>query len=218
MAKLTGPLLSFGADGQIGKAMVTAKWRGISYARQYTIPANPRTTKQVANRTRFAFFREVWKLAPAAVRAPFTAFATGRKFLDFNAFVGENNRITQGETDLNLMLMSPGARGGLPPQGVLAAAGSGSGEVDVTITPPDQLPDGWTVNSCGAAAVVQQTPEGIFTGNFVADTDDSDPYTITLTGFGSAQSVVAFGWVIYDKPNGDLAYSVSVSDTTLAGA
>jgi len=218
MAKLTGPLLSFGADGQIGKAMVTAKWRGISYARQYVIPANPKTTAQQANRTRFAFFREMWKLAPSLVKEPFDAFATGRKFLGFNAFVGENNRITQGETDLQAMLMSPGARGGLPPAGVVASTGSGTGEIDVTITPPAQLPDGWTVSKAVAVAVVDQTPEGIFSGNFVADEDTTDPYEITLTDFDASQDCVAYGFIVYEKANGDLAYSVSVADTATAGA
>jgi hypothetical protein len=218
MAKLTGPLLSFGADGQIGKAMVTAKWRGISYARQYVKPANPRTTAQQNNRTRFALFREMWKLAPAEVRAPFDAFATGRPFLGFNAFVGENNRLTNGETDLQAMLMSPGARGGLPPAAVTAATGTSTGEIDVTITPPTALPDGWTVSECAAAAVVDQDPIGIFSGPFVADTDNTDPYVITLGGFAASDACVGYGWVVYEKPNGDLAYSASLSATATAAS
>lgn len=218
MAKLNGPLLSFGATGQIGKAMVTGKWRGIDYARQYVVPANPRTTAQQANRTRFALFREMWKLAPSQVRDAFDAFATGRPFLGFNAFVGENNRLTNGETDLLAMLMSPGARGGLPPQGVVAAQGSSTGEIDVTVTAPQQLPDGWTIVSANAAAVLQQDPVGIFSGPFVAGEDTSAPYEITLSGMGAAQSCVAFGWLVYEKPNGQLAYSVSLSDAVTSGA
>lgn len=218
MAKLTGPLLSFGADGQIGKAMVTAKWRGIAYARQYVKPANPRTTAQQNNRTRFALFREMWKLAPQEVRDPFDTFALGRPFLGFNSFVGENNRLTNGETDLQAMLMSPGARGGLPPAGVTAGTGSGSGEIDVTITPPSQLPAGWTVTECAAAAVVDQNPIGIFSGPFVAGTDATDPYVVTLGGLGSGVACVGFGWVVYEKANGDTAYSVSLSDTATSGA
>lgn len=218
MAKLTGPLLSFGADGQIGKAMVTAKWRGIAYARQYVIPANPRTTAQQANRTRFAFFREMWKLAPALVREPFDAFATGRKFLGFNAFVGENNRLGVGQTDLQSMLMSPGARGGLPPAGVVAAPGAGAGQIDVTVTVPSQLPDGWAINRCCAAAVLDQDPTLIFGGPFVAGSDTSSPYVITLSGFAASAACVAFGWIEYTKSNGDTAYSVSVADAVTAGA
>lgn len=218
MAKLTGPLLSFGADGQIGKAMVTANWRGIAYARQYVVPANPRTTAQQNNRTRFALFREMWKLAPQEVRNTFDTFALGRKFLGFNSFVGENNRLTNGEVDLQAMLMSPGARGGLPPAGVIATTGASTGEVDVAVTPPNQLPDGWIVTACHAAAVVDQNPIGIFAGPFVAGSDTSDPYEITLAGFAASAACVAFGWVEYEKANGDTAYSVSISDTATAGA
>lgn len=219
MAKLTGPLLSFGSRGQIGKAMVTSNWRGIDYARQYVIPANPRTTAQQDNRTRFALLREMWKLAPAIVQAPWTAFATGRPFLNFNKFVGENNRLLNGETDFANALMSPGARGGLPPTSVVASAGSGSaGTVVVTIVPPSTLPSGWTVTACHAAAFPEQDPIGLFSGPFVADSEDTGPYAITLSGFSAAQSLACFGWVEYEKPDGLAAYSVSLYDEQTAHA
>jgi hypothetical protein len=218
MAKLTGPLLSFGADGQIGKAMVTSKWRGIAYARQYVVPANPRTTAQQNNRTRFALLREMWKLAPAAVRAPWDAFAKGRPFLPFNKFVGENNRLLVGQTTFATAIMSPGALGGLPPEGVVAVAGGSTGEIDVTVTPPSQLPIDWSIVECGAAAFQQQNPIGLFTGPFVAGTDDTAPYEITLTGLGPAEVCAVFGWVVYERNDGKLAYSVSLYDEATSGA
>lgn len=213
MAKLIGPLMSFGARGQIGKAMVTSKWKGIDYARQYVIPANPRTTAQQANRTRFALLREMWKLSPPDVRLPWTIFALGRNFLNFNAFVGENNRLLNGQMSMETMLMSPGARGGLPPQAVAATNGSNDGELEVTITPPDTLPSGWTIRRAIAAAIRDQDPTGIFSGPFVAGSDATPPYSITLSGFELGDELVAFGFLEYEKPNGELAYSVSLSDT-----
>jgi hypothetical protein len=218
MAKITGPLLSMGARGQIGKAMVTSTWRGVNYARQYVIPANPRTTAQQANRTRFAFLREMYKLAQAPVIAPWTAFAQGRPFLPVNKFVGENNRLLNGETTLDNAIMSPGARGGLPPVSVVAATGAASGEVTVTVNPPAQLPDGWTVDSVGSAAAPQQDPTGIFAGPFVADTEANPATPMVLGGFTPGGNVVAWGWVVYEKPDGKLAYSVSLSDTAVADA
>lgn len=218
MAKITAPLLSMGARGQIGKSMVVAKWRGITYARQHVVPANPRTTAQQANRTRFALLREMYKLAPQAVRAPWEAFATGRPFLAVNKFVGENNRLLNGQTDFALGLMSPGARGGLPPGGVVAVTGGATGEVDVTVTVPTQLPDGWTVTMCAAAAFPEQDPVGIFEGPFVAGTDAATPFEITLAGLPAATSCACFGWVVYEKSNGDLAYSVSLYDEAVSGA
>lgn len=216
MAKLNGAFLSFGARGQIGKTMVASKWRGIPYAKAYSIPANPRTTAQQENRTRFAFLTEAWKLAPAGVRDAWDAFATGRPFTGQNKYVGENNRLLVGQSDLTASLASPGARGGLPPGSVVAATGTTPGEITVTIVPPSQLPDGWTVQSCGAAAVPQQDPVGIFAGPFVAGNDTTNPYVITLGGFTPGGNVQAWGWVIYLKPDGKLAYSVSLADEALA--
>lgn len=218
MAKVNGPLLSFGAEGKIGDTIVFAKWKGIDYARQYVKPANPQTVAQQANRTRFAFLREMYKLAPAQVRLPWQAFAEGRPFTDFNKFVGENNRLLNGETDLQLMIMSPGAKGGLPPVDVTATTGAGSGEIDVDVTKPTQLPDGWTITGIAAGAAPDQDPTGIFTGPFIA-ADQADPdTTLTLTGMDAATACVVCAWITYSKPNGDTAYSVSLLDTATSGA
>lgn len=211
MAKLTGPLLSFGAKGQIGKSMVTAKWRGIAYARQYVTPANPRTTAQQANRTRFALLREMHKLAPAIVRAPWEAFAQGRPFLPVNKFVGENNRLLNGKTDFATAIMSPGAKGGLPPQAVVVANGAIDGDVDVTVTVPQVLPDGWSIKRVCAAAHLEQDPTGIFGGPFVAGEDLAAPYVISLSGFDVGDEVRAYGWVEYEKADGSAAFSVSLN-------
>ena len=50
MAKLKAPLLSLGASGAIGKAMVFFNWKGLDVVREYVIPANPKTTEQTTHR------------------------------------------------------------------------------------------------------------------------------------------------------------------------
>jgi len=50
MAKLKAPLLSFGASGAIAKAIVYFGWKGLNVAREYVIPANPRTAGQTTQR------------------------------------------------------------------------------------------------------------------------------------------------------------------------
>ncbi|GAI68425.1 unnamed protein product [marine sediment metagenome] len=50
MAKLKAPLLSFGASGAIAKAVVYFPWKGLNVAREYVIPANPRTALQTTQR------------------------------------------------------------------------------------------------------------------------------------------------------------------------
>lgn len=50
MAKLKAPLMSLGASGAIGEALVYFPWKGLNVVREYVIPANPRTTGQTTQR------------------------------------------------------------------------------------------------------------------------------------------------------------------------
>jgi len=47
MAKVKGPLLSMDARGKIANSIVFGGWKGIQTVRQYVIPANPETQKQI---------------------------------------------------------------------------------------------------------------------------------------------------------------------------
>jgi len=216
MAKVTGPLLSFGAGGQIGKAMVASKWRGIPYFRQYVIPANPQTAAQSATRNVFATMRLMWKVAGPIARSAFDSFASGRPFLGLNAFIGQNIKTMRGEVDMDLFIGSPGAKGGLAMVAATAAAGAGSGEVDATITEPT-LPAGWAIVAAQAVAFPDQDPANAFVGPLVEGEDVATPFVITLTGLGSAVACQCAMWIKYTKPNGDLAYSVGITDQATSG-
>jgi len=50
VAKLKAPLFSFGASGQLAKALVYFPWKGIPVVRQYVVPANPQSDDQVVQR------------------------------------------------------------------------------------------------------------------------------------------------------------------------
>ncbi|MBA7538141.1 hypothetical protein ES705_30415 [subsurface metagenome] len=50
MAKLKAPLMSLGASGALGKALVFFPWKGIDCVREYVIPSNPDTTLQSTHR------------------------------------------------------------------------------------------------------------------------------------------------------------------------
>lgn len=90
MAKLTGPLLSFGASGQIGGAVVYSSWKGIPTARQFVTPANPNTPDQVAQRTIFSLIVALWRnpLVLAIIRTAWNALATAQTVAmsGFNVF------------------------------------------------------------------------------------------------------------------------------------
>ena len=50
MAKLKAPLLSLGASGALGKAIVFFPWKGLNVAREYVVPSNPKTGPQTTQR------------------------------------------------------------------------------------------------------------------------------------------------------------------------
>jgi len=50
MAKVKAPCFSFGARGQLGKALVYFPWKGIDCVREYVIPSNPNTADQQTQR------------------------------------------------------------------------------------------------------------------------------------------------------------------------
>jgi hypothetical protein len=209
MAKLTGALLSFGSTGQIGKTMVVASWRGVPYARQYVVPANPQTTGQTTTRNTFRTLEEMWKLAPTLLKAPWDLQAKGQKYVGRNAWVGENMKAIRGETDLLLLVGSPGAKGGLPPSSISLTAGSG--EIQVDFTNPDG-PEGWTLDSAIAAAVPDQDPAASFTGTWTAGEDDTTQNQVILTGLSTDLHVVV-AWLKWTKADGSTAYSPSLLDS-----
>lgn len=218
MAKLIGPLMSFGSSGQIGKAMVTGSWRGIAYARQYVVGANPRTTAQQTNRFRFRTLGEMWRFMPATVTAAFNLFASGRRFTGVNSFIGQNNRLLVGQTDLANMIFSAGARGGLPPVALIATTGTATGEIDLELQPPAALPEGWTITAAHFIAMPDQDPTNQFSGLVVADSVLVAPYENTLTGFEAGVDVIAAGFFEYERADGRTAYSISLAQIVTAGA
>lgn len=50
MAKLKAPLMSLGASGALGKAIVFFGWKGLDCVREYVVPANPKSTAQKLQR------------------------------------------------------------------------------------------------------------------------------------------------------------------------
>ncbi len=212
MAKVTTPLLSFGGEGQVGKSLVFARWRGIKYARRHVIPANPRTVAQQTTRTTFATLREMWKLMPDLARAPWDSFAEGRPFLGSNKWVGENLRVVRGQPDFLNLLGSPGSKGGLPPVSVVAAATLNAGELRLTVTPPAP-PAGWVLQAAVGMGFPDQNPALDFVGPLAVAEDVVGPYEVLLTGLPSATLAVASAWLRWQKPNTEIAYSVGVTVT-----
>jgi len=91
MAKVTGPLFSLSASGQIAKTLVFMNWKGLDDVRKYVIPANPNTAAQQAQRAHITAALALWHVTDwiAADLTAWNLLATtlGRVMSGFNAFV-----------------------------------------------------------------------------------------------------------------------------------
>jgi len=91
MAKVTGPLFSLSASGQIAKTLVFMKWKGIDDVRKYVIPANPNTAAQQTQRAFITAALSMWHVTDwvAADLTAWNLYATtlGRVMSGFNSFV-----------------------------------------------------------------------------------------------------------------------------------
>jgi hypothetical protein len=114
------------------------------------------------------------------------------------------------------IIFSPGSRGGLPPIATTAVAGAGAGEIDWTLTEP-AAPSGWTIQSAVAVAVPDADPTGIFAGPFVSEVDLATPFAGTLTGLPTGVDCQVGLWLVWEKPDGKLAYSVGTTLQSAAG-
>jgi len=210
MAKVTGPLLSLGGSGSIAKTQVYSKWKGRPYVRRHVIPSNPDTAEQQLTRNLFTWLNNVWKNSPAGLTDPWDLYATGQVLTGRNAFVGQNIKAMRVETDLELMVFSPGAKGGVAPSAVSAAGGALS--IAVTVTPPS-IPTGWTITAAWAAAIQSQNPQSGVIYTPVVNFDATAPYVVNLTGLAAATLYQVGAWLEWEKPDGSTAYSASVNDT-----
>lgn len=210
MAKLTAPLLSFGARGKVADTLVFANWKGREYARSYSIPANPQSAGQTLTRNTFSFLQAVYKLMPPDAVAPWDAYAVGKVLTGRNAFTKFNNGPLREQTDLANLVLSPGALGGLPPASVVATPGDD--QLSIAVTAPAGTPTGWTISEAVAAVILDQDPQTDADYQVFAGSDATDPYTIVITGLTAALYRV-YGWLVWTRPDGKLAYSPSVATT-----
>lgn len=211
MAKTTAPILSFGAGGALAKTQVYASWKGIPYARRYVIPANPKTTKQMVTRNVFKLLQSLWLVMPQTGKDPFIAFVSGKPLTAPNKFTSSNLKgvnTTVPPTDLSFLVGSPGAKGGLPP--LTAVVTPGAGTLTVAVGAPT-VPPGWTINMAAGICVENQDPQLPWTGTIQAQTDATAPYSLAFTGLTAAQLYQCSVWLVWNRPDGTLAYSTSLT-------
>lgn len=210
MAKVTAPLLSFGASGQIAKTQVYSTWKGRPYVRRHVIPSNPQTVAQTSTRNTFSNASSVWKLMGALAISPWDRFATGQVLTGRNAFMRDFVKELRGDIDLTDMIFSPGAKGGLPSVSVTPTAGVDQITLDfINPTPPT----GWVLEAAIGVAIFDQDPEAMTDFATFADEDLGGLQTV-ITGLTSVGPYRWGGWLRWAKPDLSIAYGPSLTGAT----
>jgi hypothetical protein len=210
MAKITGPLVSLGARGTIGKTATYASWRGRAYVRQRVIPKNPRSTDQVANRTLFSFLQQMWKLSPTLVQDVWTLATNGTPKTNRNSFTQANIlAIGFAAVDDSMLVMTNGAKGGPAPTSITLTPGAN--QIACATTNPTP-PVGWTLVGSIWGIVKQQNPQTDDALAIVAAENDVSPYGHTFTGLDTGDPYIVQVWNKWTKPDGTTAYGVSSGD------
>lgn len=210
MSRITAPLLSFGASGQIAKTQVYSTWKGRPYVRRYAIPSNPRTTDQTLTRDTFKWLNAVWRFMPSTAVSAWTAYGNASRFTNRNGFIKANLSNLRSASALTDFVFSPAAAGGLAVGAAVATAGAN--QISVAITAPS-LPTGWTVASAVAACIRNQDPQTGVLYNVTAVEDVSSPYVCVLTGLTTGQLYQVGAWMTFNKPDGSIAYGQSLALT-----
>jgi hypothetical protein len=210
MAKLTAPLLSFEGSGQIARTQVYSSWKGIPYARRYTIPANPRSTEQTLTRGVFSWLNFVWRTAPGDFTAPWQAAVVGRPLIDRNLFIKQNLPLLRGASTLDGMVMSPGAKGGIASTITITP---GTAQLTFAGATPTPLPSGWTVIALVGAAIADQDPSTDTMFEVFAVKDTTSTYSVVMSGLAATTDYAAAGWWVYQRSPAltDLAYSAATA-------
>ena len=90
MAKLIGPLMSIDARGSVGDALTYAKIGKTNYAKQYTVPRNPKSAAQTAHRLGIGFISSLWKTLTVEQKATWNALADQLQLPPYHAFLKTN--------------------------------------------------------------------------------------------------------------------------------
>jgi len=107
MAKLLAPLMSFGARGKLGNAIVYSVWKGISTARQLVTPKNPKSIAQKAQRALMSSVVSAWRRPEltAAVRTAWNLLASfaSRALSGFNLFASNLVQLAAEDPDASIV-------------------------------------------------------------------------------------------------------------------
>lgn len=209
MARLTGALMSLSASGTIAKTLTYADWKGIQYARTRVVPANPQSPEQTKTRDVFSYLQDLYKFMPSIAREPWIAATVGIPMTPQNMLLSKNVSLLRDETDLGFLVLSPGARGGIPPTNIVVTPGSGT--ITVAVTAPTG-PAGWTLTAAQGVVVPDQDPHDGIAGRPVDQEDLTSAYSLVFSGLTPAALYQIAIWLKWLTPSNQSAYSIALRD------
>ena len=208
MAKLTAPLLALSARGTIADTVTYSAWKGIDYARQRVIPANPQTAPQTETRNVFKLLGNLWLVMQTLARAPWIANSVGKPYTHRNKLLNVILPVLRNQVNMNAFAGSPGALAGMAPATIATAFAAGV--ITVTLGAPTLPPD-WTIQAGVAMAFKDQDPS-ITTAPAVVEAQDLvTPYQVALPAVAPTGVWQCSGWFRYLRPDGRIAYGPSLT-------
>jgi hypothetical protein len=209
MSKTVAPIMSFEASGQLGKSLVYANWKGVRYARRYTVPSNPKTTAQVNVRKAFTFAHELFKYMGADIQDAWNAYAKGQPFTGPNAFSQANIADFIGASNLNSLITAKPVGGGPPTPSLVLTPGSG--QIGVAPGVPT-LPAGWTLTKSILFVIKNLAPTDEANARIgLTFSVSSSPWSHTFTGLTAAQAYQCSAFFQMTRADGMIAYGGSIN-------
>lgn len=95
MATTKAPLFGLGASGALGGSIVFSTWRGRTYVRRLSIPANPKSGLQVGMRSSMRFVTQDFTNLTTAQKAAWDTLAAIKNITQLNAHVQDTQRRTR---------------------------------------------------------------------------------------------------------------------------
>jgi len=204
MPRTTGPLLSFSAQGSVGKTITYDKWRGIATARRWSQPAQPRTAPQLNTRTVISGLSQIWKMANTVLTDPWEAQALGKPTTARSAWIERNAKLCIASGETGTLQATPAASKVLPV--TVSATTVLHQELRVTVT-PSPTPAGWTFVHIAGWALWWSSFATITDWRTSTSIEATFPYTLEFTGLTTGTTYRMFCYARYITPAGNTYYT-----------
>lgn len=194
MALTKAPLFGLDASGALGGSIVFSKWKGRTYVRRLTIPANPRSGLQTGMRSSMRFITQDFTNLTAAQKAAWDTLAAVTNITQLNAQVADaqvRTRVNQG------VRRGPAESAGTTPDAAVTL---------VATAQPKSLVLTWVAgaNVPEYAWMLMSSPTTSFTADISLLLRILPAATLTFTDFGLTTGVARFYTLIGVNFDGEL--------------